>query len=184
MLPRFTEPSDLAGIEGLAPGTMSAGLSTVTASQTYLDIGAGNRVFTSLYPGDEVNVEPEFDTQVPGWDHIVERAEAAPAEIVPGLLASTLQDEGILVRSQQLISTAALIVANRAGQIERVPPGGDCVRNPCGGVTVTSAFPRAAARGRSPPCEAGHADRDRAAAAASCAASSPSASRAGATRAT
>jgi hypothetical protein len=141
ILPRFTEPSDLAGIEGLAPGTMSAGLATVSASQTYLDIGAGNRVFTSLYPGDEVNVEPEFGTQVPGWGEIVERAADAPAEIVPGLLASTLQDEGILVRAQQRISTAALIAANRAGQVERVPPGGDCVRNGCPGVTVTEAFP-------------------------------------------
>jgi hypothetical protein len=141
ILPRFTEPSDLAGIEGLAPGTMSAGLATVTATQTYLDIGAGNRVFTSLYPGDEVNAAPEFDSRVPDWDHIADRAEEAPAEIVPGLLASTLQDEGILVRATQRISTAALIAANRAGQIERVPPGGDCVRNPCGGLTVTEAFP-------------------------------------------
>ena len=31
---------------------MSAGLGTVTPQQTYLDIGAGNRVFNSLYDGE------------------------------------------------------------------------------------------------------------------------------------
>ena len=30
---------------------MSAGLGTVPAEQTYLDIGQGNRVFDSLYDG-------------------------------------------------------------------------------------------------------------------------------------
>src|ERR1700753_3214077 len=34
---------------GFSPGLMSAGLGTVSADQTYLDIGAGNRVFNSLY---------------------------------------------------------------------------------------------------------------------------------------
>ena len=34
---------------GFSPGLMSAGLGTVPAEQTYLDIGQGNRVFDSLY---------------------------------------------------------------------------------------------------------------------------------------
>ena len=41
----------LAGA-GLSPGLMSAGLGSVPAEQTYLDIGQGNRVFDSLYDSD------------------------------------------------------------------------------------------------------------------------------------
>src|ERR1700742_59291 len=34
---------------GFSPGLMSAGLGSVPPEQTYLDIGAGNRIFDSLY---------------------------------------------------------------------------------------------------------------------------------------
>ena len=47
-VPATTTVAELAGA-GFSPGLMSAGLGTVSASQTYLDIGAGNRVFNSLY---------------------------------------------------------------------------------------------------------------------------------------
>lgn len=140
ILPRFTEPEDLEGIEGLAVGTMSAGLATVSASQTYLDMSAGNRVFTSLYPGDEINLRLEFGSQVPGWGHVAERAEEAPAEIVPGLMATTLLDGGTAVRAQSLIGTAAVIAADEAGHVDRVPPG-ECQLEPCPGLAVVEAFP-------------------------------------------
>jgi hypothetical protein len=70
---------------------MSAGLGSVPAAQTYLDISQGNRVFDSLY-------DAELPRNVgggicgPGYSKaVVERAESAPAEIVPGLLAATLE---------------------------------------------------------------------------------------------
>src|SRR5262249_44495669 len=69
----------------------NAGLGDVPAEQTYLDITQGNRVFDSLY-----------DTELPppgrdcsNWQAVVERAESAPADIVPGLLASTLRAAGV-----------------------------------------------------------------------------------------
>ncbi|HET7415997.1 MAG TPA: hypothetical protein VFJ61_00005, partial [Solirubrobacterales bacterium] len=88
-VPSDTTVAQLAAV-GFSPGAMSAGLGTVPALQTRLDIGQGNRVFDSLYdqarPGDRHG---------PGWwREVVERAESAPAEIEPGLLRRTLRDAG------------------------------------------------------------------------------------------
>jgi hypothetical protein len=85
-MPEGTTVQQLADA-GLAPGLMSAGLGEVPAEQTYLDIGQGNRVFDSLY--EEPLPELGGD-QRKWWREVVERAESAPAEIVPGLLQSTL----------------------------------------------------------------------------------------------
>lgn len=85
-LPSETTVADLAEA-GLSPGLMSAGLGTVPPEQTYLDIGQGNRVFDSLY--DSPLPEPQGDWDR-WWRAVVERAESAPADVVPGLLSSTL----------------------------------------------------------------------------------------------
>jgi hypothetical protein len=91
LLPPGTTVAELADA-GYSPGLMSAGLGTVPAEQTYLDIGQGNRVFDSLYDEDL----PERGKGSAGWRRAVEeRAESAPADIVPGLLTSTLRKSGI-----------------------------------------------------------------------------------------
>lgn len=89
-VPSTTTVDELADA-GFAPGIMSAGLGTVPAEQTYLDIGQGNRVFDSLY--DRPLPEHRGDA-ARWWREVVERAESAPADIVPGLLASTLRGAG------------------------------------------------------------------------------------------
>jgi hypothetical protein len=74
---------------------MSAGLGSVPAEQTYLDITQGNRIFDSLYDTDlpsEGGCGPAF------WRTVKERADSAPADIVPGLLTSTLESAGSGVR--------------------------------------------------------------------------------------
>ena len=76
---------------GLAPGLLSAGLGTVPAEQTYLDVTQGNRVFDSLYDG---NFPREPAGMYPLVESCGERAESAPADIVPGLLARTLARAG------------------------------------------------------------------------------------------
>jgi len=91
LLPSGTTVDELAEA-GFSPGLMSAGLGTVAAAQTYLDIGQGNRVFDSLY--DEDLPEREGD-QAAWWRALEKRAESAPADIVPGLLASTLRQAGV-----------------------------------------------------------------------------------------
>ncbi len=96
-LQRGTRVERLAGV-GMGVGLMSAGLGSVPAGQTYLDITQGNRAFDSLY-----------DTRLPSfgangdcagwWRAVVERADSAPADIVPGLLASTLRAAGVTTRA-------------------------------------------------------------------------------------
>ncbi len=71
----------------MSPGVMSPGLGTVPPDQTYLDVGQGNRVFDSLYGAPL----PPRGPSCPGWQRAVtERAEGAPAEIEPFLLADEL----------------------------------------------------------------------------------------------
>jgi len=89
---------------------MSAGLGTVPPEQTYLDIGQGNRVFDSLY-GEPL---PELEgDRARWWGEVVERAESAPADIVPGLLSSTLAAAG-----------RASDFAVRGASLDRLPPRG------------------------------------------------------------
>jgi hypothetical protein len=92
-VPSNTTVAELAHA-GFSPGVMSAGLGTVPPRQTYLDVGQGNRVFDSLYD----RPLPEHNKGVGWWLEVVERAESAPADIVPGLLRRTLRENN--VRSQ------------------------------------------------------------------------------------
>jgi hypothetical protein len=76
---------------------MSAGLGTVPVEQTYLDVTQGNRVFDSLYSS---KLPPPAGDCSSWWQAVEERAESAPAEIVPGLLTSTLESSGVGVRAR------------------------------------------------------------------------------------
>jgi hypothetical protein len=98
LLPPETTVADLAKA-GLSPGLMSAGLGKVPAAQTYLDIGQGNRVFDSLYDED---LPPRDEGPATWWQRVKERAESAPADIVPGLLRSSLRQAGIPPRRLEI----------------------------------------------------------------------------------
>jgi hypothetical protein len=96
LLPPETSVRELAAA-GFSPGLMSAGLGTVPPAQTYLDITQGNRVFDSLYDSDL----PKQRSSCPSWWlEVKKRAESAPADIVPGLLSSTLAAFGVEVRER------------------------------------------------------------------------------------
>jgi hypothetical protein len=85
-LPQSTTVGQLAAM-GFSPGVMSAGLGIVPVAQTYLDIGQGNRVFDSLYDSD---LPPFTGSRAQWWGAVRERADSAPADIVPGLLSATI----------------------------------------------------------------------------------------------
>jgi hypothetical protein len=90
-VPSSTSVAELAAA-GFSPGLMSAGLGTVTPEQTYLDIGAGNRVFDSLYDHE---LPPMPRRGCGGWvEEAEERAESAPDEIEPGLLRQVVRGNG------------------------------------------------------------------------------------------
>ena len=122
---------------GLSAGLMSAGLGKIPAPQTYLDIGQGNRAFKSLYDRSLPSLLLS-GTTVPRWNEVVARARSAPADIVPGLLASTLQGStkgAIAARADRGVVGAALIVADERGRVRR----GRCGRSCPPGLTVRVA---------------------------------------------
>jgi hypothetical protein len=126
LLPQGTSVEQVAR-DGMSPGLMSAGLGSVPAEQTYLDITQGNRVFDSLY--DDELPKGRVPLNRPVSDPaLLRRAESAPAEIVPGLLASTLEGagKGLGVRSVPLSQLRGLVDGLRGGDlliaIERPPP--------------------------------------------------------------
>ncbi len=127
LVPRGTSVEELVKA-GMSPGLLSAGLGSVPAAQTYLDISQGNRVFDSLY---DSALPPEVGGGICGPRYskaVVERAESAPADIVPGLLATTLRGagEGCEVRDLRLRQLGALVGGLRGDDlviaIERAPP--------------------------------------------------------------
>jgi hypothetical protein len=92
-LPPSTTVSQLAAA-GFSPGVMSAGLGTVPAQQTYLDVGQGNRVFDSLYDSDL----PALGSSCYPWlEEVEKRAESAPADIIPALLTKSARFNGVAV---------------------------------------------------------------------------------------
>ena len=101
---------------GLSPGVMSAGIGPVPAEQTYLDIAQGNRVDDALYDRSLPPVR-SIGARVPSWEQIVQRADGAPAEIVPGLLASSLVARGIRSAAVPAAGLAALLAARRDGVV-------------------------------------------------------------------
>ena len=112
----------------MSPGLLSAGLGSVPAEQTYLDISQGNRVFDSLYD-TELPRDVGGGICGPAYSRaVVERAESAPADIVPGLLAATLRGAGksCEVRDLTLRQLAALVRELQGNDlvvaIERAPP--------------------------------------------------------------
>jgi hypothetical protein len=111
----------------MSPGLMSAGLGLVPVEQTYLDIGQGNRVFDSLYDSELPRAEVPLNRPVTD-PALPRRAESAPAEIVPGLLARTLAraGKGFEVRDASLGQLRRLVAGLRGNDlliaIERPPP--------------------------------------------------------------
>src|SRR5207342_3310807 len=110
VLPYGTTVEQIAAVPKLAPGVVSAGLGSVPVAQTFLDIGQGNRVNENLYDGDLPRLYVR-DGRVPErlWDRTVARAESAPANIVPGLLASTLEGAGVPVAAEADSGLATLV---------------------------------------------------------------------------
>ena len=69
LLPKGTSVGELAA-GGLSPGLLSAGLGSVPAEQTYLDISQGNRVFDSLYDSEL----PALGRDCSAWRAVVSTA--------------------------------------------------------------------------------------------------------------
>ncbi len=115
VLPPDTTVGQLAAA-GLSPGLMSTGIGEVPPEQTYLDISQGNRVDDNLYDRALPPLRG-FLFRVPHWEHIVQRADSAPAEIVPGLLGSSLLSGEIRSDATPAAGSAGLMAALRDGAV-------------------------------------------------------------------
>lgn len=122
VVPRATTVTELAGVHGVAPGVMSAGIGTVPSEQTFLDVSQGNRIDDALYDRDLVGPF-SFAREVPEWSDVVARADGAPADLVPGLLGRQLESAAIPAYAQQPMTASALIAANERGVVQPLRPG-------------------------------------------------------------
>src|SRR3954451_19460154 len=130
VVPPGVSLAELAGIRGMGVGLLSAGIGGVPAEQTYLDVGQGTRIQGSLYdrPLPALKVGPgPGEPRVPPrqWRKVRERADAAPADVVPGLLASTLEDGYVAVDADPGARRAALVLADERGLLGQHGCGGD-----------------------------------------------------------
>jgi hypothetical protein len=136
VLPPGATVDDLAGVGGLSLGVMSAGIGDVSPEQTYLDVSQGNRVNDVLYDRPLPGLYP-FAREVPGWSEMIARADDAPADIVPGLLARQLRRAGLPSSAEGSMLASALVAAGPDGIVSPIRPGG-CSRS-CPGLSVISA---------------------------------------------
>jgi hypothetical protein len=95
---------------------MSAGIGSVPSEQTFLDVSQGSRIDDALYDRGLPGLFP-FAREVPEWRDVVARADDAPADLVPGLLAQRLEEGGIRAYAQQPMTAAAVIAANVQGVV-------------------------------------------------------------------
>jgi hypothetical protein len=105
-------------------GILSAGIGGVPADQTYLDIGQGARIQQSLYdsplPGLTVSGEEKSGLGVASsqWRDVRRRAESVPADILPGLLGSTLARADVTrIHAVKSAAITALPILDEDGRI-------------------------------------------------------------------
>jgi hypothetical protein len=138
--PGVLRPSVADLIDGhpeLALGMLSATQSGYSPQQAVLDITAGTRTSLGTYdpksPPDMSLLPPAggnpvvSDGSAPGlivnWLAAVARAESAPADIVPGLLASSIPGGAGYAGIQGQTNLGAVVAARRAGVVDAVSLG-------------------------------------------------------------
>jgi hypothetical protein len=127
-------------IEGhpeLALGMLSATQSGYSPQQALLDVGAGTRTSRGTYsPHDPPQMsllpiagpDPAFPVGFPSglivnWVAAVSRAESAPADVVPGLLASSIPGGAGYAGIVRQTNQEAVVAATRAGVVRSVSIG-------------------------------------------------------------
>jgi hypothetical protein len=121
VLPYGVPVEAIGRVDAISPGILSAGIGTPPPAQSFLDIGQGNRVNERLYDSGVLPLYVRDGRIVPeDWDRIRERAEDVPADVVPGLLASALEDAGLNAGSATADGLVPLLAADREGEIELV----------------------------------------------------------------
>jgi hypothetical protein len=119
--------SELASIDGLSVGIMSASQGEYSTAQLLLDITQGARVATSTYPhpqppGLSLTRSGE-GALVDGWQAARRRAEEAPQLLRPGLLASEIPGGAGYVGIMGAVDTDGVLAANHSGRVAHISLG-------------------------------------------------------------
>jgi hypothetical protein len=121
----------------LALGMLSATQSGYSPQQALLDITAGTRTSRGTYnpheppdmslleipPADPLRPQALPTGLIVNWLAAVSRAESAPADIVPGLLASSIPGDAGYAGIVEETNQEALVAATRAGVVRSVSLG-------------------------------------------------------------
>lgn len=112
----------------LAIGLASATQGRATPEQTMLDISSGSRTSRAVYdpnepPPLELVLGGDGSGFIFGWSKAVDRAESAPAEIEPGLLASAIPDGAAYAGVAGRRHVEAAVAADRGGDVAAVSLG-------------------------------------------------------------
>ena len=121
----YARVDTMAGL-GLHVAVASPAVDADAAGQTYLDVSQGARVSTRVYDEDLPRLRLGPDGQIAQWDLVAQRADDAPADLVPGLLGDTIARAGgstayIGVRGSS--HQAAAIAADASGRVGTVELG-------------------------------------------------------------
>jgi hypothetical protein len=118
-------------LEELAARGMAIGMTSPTVGgfkvrQMGLDMSQGTRIPTRLYSGPIGPLVPRGD-RLAGWPLALRRAQRAPGDVVPGLLASTVRATGrrvgYSVAPGSGFSIAPIVAATRTGGVSPLDPG-------------------------------------------------------------
>jgi len=132
VLPQHVTVGQLAGVHGMGVGFLSAGIGDVPADQTYLDVGQGARVTESLYDGSLPRLRVTSGhggtakVPPPEWGAVRQRADSVPADIVPGLLGTTLEQAHVAVGAGSSAGSAALMLVDEHGALAGAGCHGAC----------------------------------------------------------
>ncbi len=126
--PRPALTADLEQLPGFSVGLFSPTLGRYTPLQMMLDISQGSRVATSLYkpaipPRPGLIFEQDGSGRMVGWAGLVDRANAVPGDVIPGLLGCALAEAGKKVDwigFNGVPTLSAVAAADTAGRLQSV----------------------------------------------------------------
>src|SRR3954451_8384286 len=111
---------------GMAIGMTSPTVGGFKARQMGLDMGQGTRIPTRLYSGPIGSLRPHAG-RLEDWALALKRADDAPGDLVPGLLASSIRAAGgrvgYSVGRGRGYAIAPIVAATRDGRVTPLRPG-------------------------------------------------------------
>lgn len=111
-------------------GMASPSIGAYSKRQMVLDMSQGSRIANSAYPEKlgrlDLSLDADGGARLKGFGHAGERADDAPGEVIPGLLADALRRRGRSAAYAGVVGfpqTEAAVAADRAGRVARVSLG-------------------------------------------------------------